>query len=76
MRQSGVVEASEHVRSFGLDASARFEQGEALGLVHATLTRPFTWPDAQGAFENGELFGLVEFYDDVNDEQGARLLPR
>ena len=66
-------DGSQHVRSFGLDVAARFELGEALGLVHATLVRPFTWPDAQGRFENGGFWGLVEFHDNPSDHQIARL---
>ena len=67
------ADTSRYVRSFALDVLARFEHEEVLGLVHATMARPFTWPDAQGRFENGGFFGLVEFYDSLSDHDIGRL---
>ena len=68
------VHGSHYVRSFGVDVLAEFEDGEPLGLVHATMVRPLIESDERGSFENGEFWGLVEFYDDLGDTARVRLV--
>jgi len=66
------ADGSHHVRSFGTDALAEFEDGSELGVVHVTMVRPFRYLDDAGTFENGEFWGLVEF-SDLDESARARL---
>jgi hypothetical protein len=54
-------EGSHGVWSFGCDVLAEFEDGEQIGVVYATMVRPFRYLDEVGTVENGEFLGLLEF---------------
>ena len=65
--------SSDYVRNFGSDLLAEFEDGESLGVVHATMIRPFSEADEAGNFENGEFWGLLEFQSNLGDAAIERL---
>jgi hypothetical protein len=67
-------DGAHYVRSFGVDVAAEFEDGETLGVVHATMVRSFTYVDDKGNFENGQFWGLLEFSSDLAEGAYARLL--
>ena len=65
---------SHYLRRFGTDALAEFEDGEPLGVVHATMVRPFEYTDEEsGDFENGCFWGLLEFETEIGEEARMRL---
>jgi hypothetical protein len=66
-------DGAHYVRSFGVDVPAEFEDGETLGIVHATMVRSFTYVDDKGNFENGQFWGLLEFSSDLTEATWARL---
>jgi len=67
-------DGSHYVRSFGSDLLAEFEDGESLGVVHATMVRPFSQVGDPAKIDNGEFWGLVEFSVDLSKSARTRLL--